>query len=87
MDHAAESHVHKCVDPEWSEEDEELLGCCKSSVELVKGAERAKDVASCLPSGAHDEDPGVAFLVEDCLQDVSYCRDAEEAGKRNGGAE
>lgn len=87
MYHAAEGHVDERVDPEWSEEDEQLLRRGVRGGELVLDAEGAEDIAGSFPGAAHDEDPREGFLVEDRLQDVREGSETVEADEEDGGAE
>jgi hypothetical protein len=84
--HAAKDHVDEGVDPEWSEEDEQLLRGGVGGGELVLDAKGAEDVTGRLPGATHDEDPGKGFLVEDRLQDVRESCEAVEADEKDGGA-
>ena len=88
VDHATENHVYECVDPHWSEQDEDLSGEGKGQALLIAGSGRTEGEGCEFPGNTHDQDPAELLLgVMKCLEDVDEEADAEGDGENDGGCE
>lgn len=83
--HAAQHHVDEGVDPERSEQDQQLADSHEHAGCLIVHAEDAKYEADALPCHGHDHHPAEGLAVPDGLGEVCDEEAGEEHGEDDGG--
>lgn len=80
-DHTPKDHIDECVSPQWGEQYKYEPGGVSSDAVDILDADDAEYVCGSLPEAAHDDDPRVAFAINDSLPEMDKRCEAEEDGE------